>query len=172
MWKWAIDGNQIAWSRSAGEVWHSTFSFEPGTSPPENDLTCVTCGEYKCGGQFHFVLMVEVSFGGLIRGKPIKMVLEEGDGRLLRSWTDEFFGREFAVAVGVEILKRTSRFSCPRSPALYSSSVRALSLSVSHRANAVARTSGVTSLAPGFRAAGSSVTGSLTRHSGLGTLNC
>ncbi|MCA9226443.1 MAG: TIGR03067 domain-containing protein, partial [Planctomycetales bacterium] len=38
-WRWAVNGNEIKWTRSNGEIWKLTFTVDPTKSPNEIDLT-------------------------------------------------------------------------------------------------------------------------------------
>jgi uncharacterized protein (TIGR03067 family) len=86
-WKWAIDGDQIAWSRSEGEVWKLTFSIDPTKSPAQMDLTYldgpfkgVTCqGVYQWGGVNKDMLMLALQDPGAEVERPKTITMTSGE---------------------------------------------------------------------------------------------
>ena len=80
-WRWAVKGNEIAWSRSSGEVWHLTFKVNPEKSPKEIDLTYLdgpfkgqTClGMYEWGGVEKNALLKSVQDPGAKVPRPESM---------------------------------------------------------------------------------------------------
>ncbi|HEY2252615.1 MAG TPA: TIGR03067 domain-containing protein, partial [Planctomycetaceae bacterium] len=85
-WRWVITGNKIAWTRSAGEVWHLTFSVDPTKSPKEIDLTYLdgpfkgqTClGLYEWGGVNKKMLQMSVQDPGAKVARPKSISMKSG----------------------------------------------------------------------------------------------
>jgi uncharacterized protein (TIGR03067 family) len=85
-WRWAINGNEIVWSRSKDEVWKLTFAVDPTKSPKEIDLTFLDgphkgekcLGMYEWGGINKRMLLMSVQDPGAKVERPTSISMKGG----------------------------------------------------------------------------------------------
>lgn len=87
-WRWAIQGNEVKWTRSNGEIWKLAYSLDPMKSPREIDFTYLdgphkgekSLGMYQWGGVNGKMLQLSIQNPGAKVARP-KSISMTGGGQ-------------------------------------------------------------------------------------------